>query len=133
MDSANVDVRLCCFHVRWTCCLHSSRKLNVIADSSALAEYSAASACCKELTFVRHLLGELHFALPGPVTLAVDNSADSHKLLCACMHSHKLALSCHAHGVCILDSSMLWRLASAGKLLLECEHGILNEVNKDMV
>ena len=54
---------------------YSSRKLNVIADSSALAEYSAASACCKELTFVRHLLSELHFALPGPVTLAVDNSA----------------------------------------------------------
>ena len=34
-----------------------SRKLNVvIADSSALAEYSATSATCKELGFIRNLL-----------------------------------------------------------------------------
>ena len=53
----------------------SSRKLNVIADSSALAEYSCASATCKELTFIRSLLSELHVQIPGPITLAVDNSA----------------------------------------------------------
>ena len=40
-----------------------------------LAEYSCASATCKELTFVRNLLSELHVQIPGPITLAVDNSA----------------------------------------------------------
>ena len=53
----------------------SSRKLNVIADSSALAEYSAASATCKELGFVRNLLNELHVGIQGPFALAVDNQA----------------------------------------------------------
>jgi hypothetical protein len=53
----------------------SSRKLNVIADSSALAEYSAASATSKELAFVRNILGELHVQLKGPFVLAVDNTA----------------------------------------------------------
>jgi hypothetical protein len=53
----------------------SSRKLNVIADSSALAEYSAASATSKELAFVRNILHELHVKLKGPFVLAVDNTA----------------------------------------------------------
>jgi hypothetical protein len=53
----------------------SSRKLNVIADSSALAEYSAASACTKENTFVRNLLSELGYCISGPVILGVDNTA----------------------------------------------------------
>jgi len=53
----------------------SSRKLNVIADSSALAEYSAASAATKELGFIRNLLNELDVGLQGPFALAVDNTA----------------------------------------------------------
>merc|ERR1712025_480444 len=53
----------------------SSRKLNVIADSSALSEYSAASACTKELTFVRNLLNELGYPINGPVIMGVDNVA----------------------------------------------------------
>ena len=53
----------------------SSRKLNVIADSSALAEYSAASAASKELAFVRNLLHELQAGIKGPFILAVDNTA----------------------------------------------------------
>ena len=53
----------------------SSRKLNVVADSTALAEYSAASACAKETSFVRFLLGELHFSIPGPIITGVDNTA----------------------------------------------------------
>ena len=53
----------------------SSRKLNVVADSSALAEYSAASATCKEITFVRNILSELSATINGPAILAVDNKA----------------------------------------------------------
>ena len=37
-----------------------ARKLNIIADSVALAEYSAASGASKEVSFVRHILSELH-------------------------------------------------------------------------
>ena len=53
----------------------SSRKLNVVADSSALAEYSCASACSKETSFVRMLLNELKFTVNGPIVIGVDNTA----------------------------------------------------------
>ena len=53
----------------------SSRKLHIIADSTALAEYSAASAASKELSFVRNILYELGAVVHGPVVLAVDNKA----------------------------------------------------------
>ena len=52
-----------------------ARKLHVIADSVALAEYSAASGASKEIAFVRNLLSELHVSIDGPVALGVDNSA----------------------------------------------------------
>ena len=54
---------------------YSSRKLNLIADSTALAEYSSASACSKELTFIRLLLNELGGTVPGPIVMGVDNTA----------------------------------------------------------
>ena len=53
----------------------SSRKLNIIADSSALAEYSAGSACSKELTYIRNLQTELDNSLSGPIVMGVDNTA----------------------------------------------------------
>lgn len=53
----------------------SARKLHVIADSTALAEYSAASATSKELSFVRNMLFELGAMVHGPIALAVDNKA----------------------------------------------------------
>ena len=53
----------------------SSRKLNVVADSSALAEYSAVSACGKENIFIRNLINELGFTVSGPIVIAIDNSA----------------------------------------------------------
>ena len=53
----------------------SSRKLNVVADSSALAEYSATSATSKEYSFIRNLLGELCATVKGTAVLAVDNKA----------------------------------------------------------
>ena len=49
----------------------SSRKLNVIADSTALAEYSCASACSKETHFLRNLLSGLRFEVNGPVVVGV--------------------------------------------------------------
>jgi len=53
----------------------SSRKLHVIADSVALAEYSAASAASKELTFIRSVLFEMQAKIDGPIVLGVDNNA----------------------------------------------------------
>ena len=53
----------------------SARKLNVIADSSALAEYSAGSSCSKEINFVRNLLSEIGYPIHGPVIMGVDNVA----------------------------------------------------------
>ena len=53
----------------------SSRKIHVITDSSALAEYSSASATAKELSFVRNLLRDLQRPLFAPTTLLVDNKA----------------------------------------------------------
>ena len=47
----------------------------IITDSSALAEYSAASATSKELAFIRNLLRDLLCPLSSPTTLAVDNKA----------------------------------------------------------
>jgi len=52
-----------------------ARKLNIIADSVALAEYSAASGASKEVAFIRNILSELHVALHGPIILGVDNNA----------------------------------------------------------
>ena len=40
-----------------------ARKLNIIADSVALAEYSAASGASKELAFIRNILSELNVVL----------------------------------------------------------------------
>ena len=53
----------------------TSKRLNVVAMSSAEAEYAAASAACRELTFVRNVLTDLGFKLQGPTVLAVDNQA----------------------------------------------------------
>ena len=53
----------------------SSRKLNIVCDSVALAEYSAVSGASKEITFIRNLLSELGVSINGPVILGVDNSA----------------------------------------------------------
>jgi transposase InsO family protein len=53
----------------------SSRKLHIIADSSAMAEYSSCSATSKEMTFVRNILMELGVKLSGPIYMGVDNTA----------------------------------------------------------
>ena len=53
----------------------ASKKLKVVALSSAEAEYAAASYTCKEVEFVRNLLRDLGFPLLQRVVLAVDNSA----------------------------------------------------------
>ena len=41
----------------------------------AYAEYSAASAASKEMSFLRNLLSELHSAVRGPLVMGVDNKA----------------------------------------------------------
>ena len=53
----------------------TSKRLKVIALSSAEAEYAAASYTCKELVFVRNILSDLGVQLNGPIVLAVDNQA----------------------------------------------------------
>ena len=52
-----------------------SRKLNLVADSTALAEYSCASSCSKELSFIRFMLRDLGYPLDGPIAIGVDNTA----------------------------------------------------------
>ena len=54
---------------------YCSRKNNVIADSSALAEYSGVSACTKELLFTRNLWNECKRTVNGPIVVGVDNTA----------------------------------------------------------
>ena len=53
----------------------TSKRLKVVALSSAEAEYAAASYTCKELVFVRNILLDLGLKLDGPIVLAVDNQA----------------------------------------------------------
>ena len=77
-DSSWTVPRSHCGYGVWYCggpIAYGSRKLNVIADSSALAEYAAGSLCSKELSFVRHLLRELHAEIKGPIVVAADNTA----------------------------------------------------------
>ena len=53
----------------------TSKRLNVVALSSAEAEYAAAAASCKEIHFIRNVLTDLDIKLQGPTILAVDNQA----------------------------------------------------------
>jgi len=54
---------------------YASKRLKVIAHSSAEAEYAAASCACREIVFVRNVLADLGFQVSGPTVLAVDNQA----------------------------------------------------------
>ena len=53
----------------------ASKRLKVVALSSAEAEYAAASYACREVAFVRNVLSDLGFRLAGPTVVAVDNQA----------------------------------------------------------
>jgi len=53
----------------------ASKRLKVVALSSAEAEYAAASYAAREIEFVRHVLTDLGFRISGPTVLAVDNQA----------------------------------------------------------
>ena len=53
----------------------SSKRLKVVALSSAEAEYAAASYTCKEIVFIRNVCNDLGVQLDGPAVLAVDNQA----------------------------------------------------------
>ena len=53
----------------------STKQLKVVAFSSCEAEYAAASACCKEMEFVRNVCFDLGMKLHGRLVLAVDNTA----------------------------------------------------------
>ena len=54
---------------------YASKRLKVVALSSAEAEYAAASYACREVAFVRNVLADLGFQLSGPTIVAVDNQA----------------------------------------------------------
>ena len=53
----------------------TSKRMNVVALSSAEAEYAAAAAACKEIHFIRNVLTDLGVSCPGPTILSVDNQA----------------------------------------------------------
>ena len=47
----------------------------MVAFSSCEAEYAAASACCKEIEFIRNICHDLGVNLHGRLVLGVDNTA----------------------------------------------------------
>ena len=53
----------------------TSKRLKIVALSSAEAEYAAASYTCKEISFVRNVCNDLDVPLDGATVLAVDNEA----------------------------------------------------------
>ena len=55
--------------------IRTGTRVKVIAHSSAEAEYAACSYACREVVFVRNVLGDLGFQISGPTVVAVDNQA----------------------------------------------------------
>ena len=53
----------------------ASKSLQVVALSSAEAEYAAASQTCREVTFIRNVATDLGLTLTGRLCVAVDNEA----------------------------------------------------------
>ena len=53
----------------------ASKQMKIVALSSCEAEYVAAVACCKEITFIRNICADLGLNLTGSLILAVDNTA----------------------------------------------------------
>jgi hypothetical protein len=53
----------------------TSKRLKIVALSSAKAEYAAASYTCKEISFVRNVCNDIDVPLDGATVLAVDNEA----------------------------------------------------------
>lgn len=53
--------------------LWSSKKQQVVTQSSTVAEYRALAAATAEVTWLQHLLQELRISLPQTLTLWCDN------------------------------------------------------------
>lgn len=64
-----------CVYLYGSLVSYSTKQLKVVAFSSCEAEYAAASACCKEMEFVRNVCFDLGMKLQGRLVLAVDNTA----------------------------------------------------------
>lgn len=64
-----------CIYLYGTLVSYSTKQLKVVAFSSCEAEYAAATACCKEMEFVRNVCFDLGMKLHGRLVLAVDNTA----------------------------------------------------------
>jgi hypothetical protein len=54
---------------------YASKRLKVVATSSAESEYAAAAYTCKEIVFVRNICDFLGIKLDGPTVICVDNKA----------------------------------------------------------
>ena len=64
-----------CIYIYGSLVSYSTKQLKLVAFSSCEAEYAAASACCKEMEFVRNVCFDLGMKLQGRLVLAVDNTA----------------------------------------------------------
>jgi hypothetical protein len=64
-----------CIYLYGSLVSYSTKQLKQVAFSSCEAEYAAASACCKEMEFVRNVCFDLGMKLQGRLVLAVDNTA----------------------------------------------------------
>ena len=65
----------CCVYLFGGLVSFTSKQMKMVALSSCEAEYIAAAACCKEITFIRNVCADMGVILTGPLVLAVDNTA----------------------------------------------------------
>jgi len=74
-----------------------SKKQNVVAKSSAEAEYRAMALTTCELIWLKHLLQELHFSKIGTMSIICDNQAAPHIAFNPVFHERTkhIEIDCH--------------------------------------
>ena len=74
-----------------------TKKQNIVAKSSAEAEYRAMSATTSELEWITHLLLDLHLPLHLPVLMHCDNKATQHIAENPVFHERTKHLNINCH------------------------------------
>jgi len=84
-----------------------SKKQNIVARSSAEAEYRAMTSTTCELIWLKHLLKKLHFGEVNQMTLICDNQTTLHISSNSIFHERTkhIEIDCHF----ILEKIVFWR------------------------